>query len=164
VVPLWSLKGLLLPKLLRYWDIIDEHKVTQFYVAPTALRLLKRAGASYIENHSLKSLRCLVRSVNQLLLKFGSGTLKKIGKNEIPCRHLLANRIWFASGPAGWWCHTNERVLLIPFFGIEAVVLDPNTGEELNTSHAEGVLAVKAAWPSFARTIWKNHDRYLDTY
>ena len=40
----------------------------------------------------------------------------------------------------------------------------PNTGEEVNTSHAEGVLAVKAAWPSFARTIWKNHDRYLDTY
>ena len=155
------------PNYSRYWDIIDEHKVTQFYVAPTALRLLKRAGDSYIENHSLKSLRCLGSVGEPIAAEVWEWYSEKIGKNEIP----IVDTYWqtesgshLVTPLAGGVTPMKPGSASFPFFGIDAVVLDPNTGEELNTSHAEGVLAVKAAWPSFARTIWKNHDRYLDTY
>ncbi len=52
----------------------------------------------------------------------------------------------------------------MPFFGIEPAIVDPITGEELSGGGVEGVLAVKKPWPSMARTIWGDHQRYLDTY
>lgn len=51
-----------------------------------------------------------------------------------------------------------------PFFGIEAVLIDPISGEEVQGNDVEGVLAFKQPWPSMARTVWSAHQRYLDTY
>lgn len=52
----------------------------------------------------------------------------------------------------------------VPFFGIEPAILDPVTGQELTGNHVEGALVLKTPWPSIARTIWKDHKRYLETY
>ena len=52
----------------------------------------------------------------------------------------------------------------VPFFGIEAAILDPVTGKELEGDEVEGVLVLKNPWPSIARTIYGDHNRYLDTY
>ena len=52
----------------------------------------------------------------------------------------------------------------VPFFGINACIIDPVTGVELEGNDVEGVLAVKSPWPSMARSVWNHHDRYMDTY
>ena len=155
------------PNHSRYWDIIDEYNVTQFYVAPTALRLLKRAGNSHLENNSLKSLRCLGSVGEPIAAEVWEWYSEQVGKNEIP----VIDTYWqtesgshLVTPLAGGCTPMKPGSASFPFFGIETVILDPNTGEEIKDDHAEGVLAVKRAWPSFARTIWQNHDRYLDTY
>lgn len=155
------------PNYSRYWDIIDKFKVTQFYVAPTALRLLKRAGNQFIEGYSLKSLRVLGSVGEPIAAEVWEWYSEQIGKNEIP----IVDTYWQTeSGShlitplAGGVTPMKPGSASFPFIGIEPVILDPTTGEEINDEHAEGVLAIKRAWPSFARTIWKNHDRYLDTY
>lgn len=155
------------PNFSRYWEIIDKHQVTQFYVAPTALRLLKRAGDSFIDGFSLKSLRCLGSVGEPIAAEVWEWYSDKIGKNEIP----IVDTYWqtesgshLVTPLAGGVTPMKPGSASLPFFGIETVILDPTTGEEINDSHAEGVLAIKRPWPSFARTIWKNHDRFLDTY
>lgn len=155
------------PNFSRYWDIIDNHKVTQFYVAPTALRLLKRAGDEFIEPYKLDSLRCLGSVGEPIAAEVWEWYSEKIGRNDIP----IVDTYWQTeSGShlitplAGGVTPMKPGSASFPFFGIDAVILDPTTGEEITTPHAEGVLAIRRAWPSFARTIWKNHDRYLDTY
>lgn len=52
----------------------------------------------------------------------------------------------------------------LPFFGIEPVIIDPISGEEIHGNDVEGVLAIKQAWPSMTRTVWGAHKRYMDTY
>lgn len=155
------------PNCSRYWDIIDKHQITQFYVAPTALRLLKRAGNQFIEGFSLKSLRCLGSVGEPIAAEVWDWYSEQIGKNEIP----IVDTYWQTESGAHLITPLAAGVTPMkpgsasfPFIGIEPVILDPTTGEEINDEHAEGVLAIKRAWPSFARTIWKNHDRFLDTY
>ncbi|QLQ81740.1 hypothetical protein HG537_0F05010 [Torulaspora globosa] len=155
------------PNFSRYWEIIDRHRVTQFYVAPTALRLLKRAGDSYIEGYSLKSLRCLGSVGEPIAAEVWEWFSSRIGKNQIP----IVDTYWqtesgshLVTPLAGGVTPMKPGSASFPFFGIEPAILDPTTGREIVGDHAEGVLAVKGAWPSFARTIWNNHDRYLDTY
>ncbi|CCK70670.1 acetate--CoA ligase 1 KNAG_0E04170 [Huiozyma naganishii CBS 8797] len=155
------------PNYSRYWDIIDTHKVTQFYVAPTALRLLKRAGDEFIEGYSLKTLRSLGSVGEPIAAEVWEWYSEKIGKNDIP----IVDTYWqtesgahLVTPLAGGVTPMKPGSASFPFFGIETVILDPTTGQEVTTDHAEGVLAIKRAWPSFARTIWKNHDRYMDTY
>lgn len=155
------------PNYSRYWEIVDKYKVTQFYVAPTALRLLKRAGDSFTEGYSLKSLRCLGTVGEPIAAEVWEWYSEKIGRNEIP----IIDTYWqtesgshLVTPMAGGVTPMKPGSASFPFFGIELAVLDPASGEELKGEPVEGVLAIKKPWPSFARTIWKNHDRYLDTY
>ncbi|EDO17283.1 hypothetical protein Kpol_538p43 [Vanderwaltozyma polyspora DSM 70294] len=156
------------PNCSRYWDIIDKYKVTQFYVAPTALRLLKRAGDSYIDGYNLSSLRALGSVGEPIAPEIWEWYSEKIGKNDIP----ICDTYWQTeSGShlittfAGGATPMKPGSASFPFFGVEPVLLDANTGKEItDQDHCEGVLAIKRPWPSFARTIWKNHDRYTDTY
>lgn len=155
------------PSFSRYWEVIDKYQVTQFYVAPTALRLLKRAGDSYTEGFSLKSLRCLGSVGEPIAAEVWEWYSEKIGKNELP----IVDTYWqtesgshLVTPLAGGATPMKPGSAAFPFFGIDLAVLDPTTGEEQTGQHAEGVLAIKRPWPSFARTIWKNNDRFLDTY
>lgn len=52
----------------------------------------------------------------------------------------------------------------LPFFGIVPVILDPQSGKELEGNDVEGVLAIKHPWPSMARSVWRAHPRFMDTY
>lgn len=155
------------PNYSRYWDIIDKYKVTQFYVAPTALRLLKRAGDSFIDGYSLSSLRSLGSVGEPIAAEVWEWYSEKIGKNQIP----ICDTYWqtesgshLVTPIAGGVTPMKPGSASFPFFGIDTCILDPTTGKESTGDHAEGVLAIRRPWPSFARTIWKNHDRYLDTY
>ncbi|CCH46614.1 acetyl-CoA synthetase [Wickerhamomyces ciferrii] len=154
------------PSFSRYWQIIDEYKVNQFYVAPTALRLLKRAGDSYIEGYDLTSLRTLGSVGEPIAAEVWEWYYEKIGKSEIPILDT-------------WWMTESGSHLIsgitgvtplkpgsasLPFFGVEPLILDPTSGEELKGPNVEGILVIKSPWPSIARSIWKNYDRFQETY
>ncbi|KAH3899503.1 probable Acetyl-coenzyme A synthetase 1 [Saccharomycodes ludwigii] len=158
------------PNYSRYWDIVDKYKCTQFYVAPTALRLLKRAGDKFTEGYSLKSLRSLGSVGEPIAAEIWEWYNEKIGKKEIP----IIDTYWqtesgshMITPMAGGVSPMKPGSASFPQFGIVPAILDPNTGKELSNKegvHVEGVLCCKRPWPSFARTIWKNHDRFLSTY
>lgn len=154
------------PSYSRYWEIVQEYKVTQFYVAPTALRLLKRAGDSYIEGFDLSSLRALGSVGEPIAAEIWEWYFEKIGKSEIS----LLDTWWMTesgshliTGLAGI-TPLKPGSASLPFFGVDPAILDATTGEELKGGNVEGILAIRSPWPSIARTIWKNYDRYLDTY
>lgn len=159
------------PTYSRYWDIIDKYKVTHFYVAPTALRLLRRAGDSFTQGYPLKTLRVLGSVGEPITPEIWEWFFEKIGKKELP----IIDTYWQTeSGThmitplAGGATPMKPGSVGFPFMGIEPCILDPATGQELESSSisdpVRGILAVKNGWPSLARTIWKNHDRFVETY
>ncbi|EEQ84905.1 acetyl-coenzyme A synthetase [Blastomyces dermatitidis ER-3] len=153
------------PNFSRYWDVIEKHKVTQFYVAPTALRLLKRAGNDYI-HHKLKSLRILGSVGEPIAAEVWKWYFEVVGREEC---HLIDTYWQTETGshvitPLGGITPTKPGSASLPFFGIEPAIIDPVSGEEIKGNDVEGVLAIKQPWPSMARTVWGGHKRYMDTY
>ncbi|KAI5791717.1 acetate-CoA ligase [Peziza echinospora] len=153
------------PDFSRYWEIIAKHKITQFYVAPTALRLLKRAGDHHI-NTDLASLRVLGSVGEPIAEDVWKWYHEQVGKEEC---HIVDTYWQTETGshiitPLGGCTPTKPGSASLPFFGIEPAIVDPITGQELVGNDVEGVLAVKQPWPSMARTVWGSHQRYQDTY
>ncbi|CAM9163023.1 unnamed protein product [Ascophyllum nodosum] len=150
----------------RYWDLVERHKVTQFYTAPTAIRALMRFGPDIISNYDLSSLRVLGSVGEPINPEAWRWYYDNVGKGKC---HIV---------DTFWQTETGGHVMLplanvtptkpgscsFPFFGIEPAVLNPQTGEELEGSDVEGVLAFKRPWPSLTRTVWGDHNRYLEVY
>ncbi|PYH88594.1 acetyl-coenzyme A synthetase [Aspergillus ellipticus CBS 707.79] len=153
------------PNFSRYWDVIEKHKVTQFYVAPTALRLLKRAGDEHIQ-HKMAHLRILGSVGEPIAAEVWKWYFEKVGKEEA---HICDTYWQTETGsnvitPLGGITPTKPGSASLPFFGIEPAIIDPVSGEEISGNDVEGVLAFKQPWPSMARTVWGAHKRYMDTY
>lgn len=153
------------PNFSRYWDVIDKHNVSQFYVAPTALRLLKRAGDEHI-HHKMHKLRVLGSVGEPIAPDVWKWYHEKIGKEEA---HIVDTYWQTETGsnvitPLAGITPTKPGSASLPFFGIDAAILDPNSGEEIKGNDVEGVLAFKKPWPSMTRTVWGAHKRYMDTY
>ncbi|KAL2215877.1 acetyl-coenzyme A synthetase FacA [Thermoascus aurantiacus ATCC 26904] len=153
------------PNFSRYWDVIEKHKVTQFYVAPTALRLLKRAGNEHI-HHNMEHLRVLGSVGEPIAPDVWKWYFEVVGKERC---HIVDTYWQTETGshvitPLGGVTPTKPGSASLPFFGIEPAIIDPVSGEEITGNDVEGVLAIKQPWPSMARTVWGAHKRYLDTY
>jgi acetyl-CoA synthetase len=153
------------PDFARYWDVIDRHSVTQFYVAPTALRLLKRAGNEHIR-HKMSKLRVLGSVGEPIAAEVWKWYFETVGKEEA---HIVDTYWQTETGshvitPLAGITSTKPGSASFPFFGIEAAIIDPVSGKEIEGNDVEGVLAFKQAWPSMARTVWGAHKRYMDTY
>ncbi len=153
------------PDFSRFWDVVDKHKITLFYTAPTALRALMKEGNQWIEKNDLSSLR-LLGSVGE--------TIKEpewmwyyniVGKGNCPIVDT-------------WWQTETGGILLtplpgatpikpgtatFPFFGIEPVLLTED-GQEIEGNNVSGLLAMKSSWPGQMRTIYGDHDRFFETY
>jgi len=154
------------PNYSRYWDIVDEYKVNQFYVAPTALRLLKRAGTKFVENYDLSSLRVLGSVGEPIAAEVWHWYNDNIGRGKA---HIVDTYWQTESGshlltPLAGVTPTKPGSASLPFFGIVPKILDPTTGEELKSNDVEGVLAIKSAWPSITRGIFNDYNRFIDTY
>jgi acetyl-CoA synthetase len=153
------------PDFSRYWDIIESHKVTQFYVAPTALRLLKRAGDHHVRNE-MKHLRVLGSVGEPIAAEVWKWYHEIVGKEEA---HVVDTYWQTETGsnvitPLAGITPTKPGSASLPFFGIEPAIVDPTTGVEIEGNDVEGVLCFKQPWPSMARTVWGAHKRYMDTY
>lgn len=154
------------PNFSRYWEIVDKYKVNQFYVAPTALRLLKRAGTKFVQPYDLSSIRVLGSVGEPIAAEVWHWYNDNIGRGKA---HIVDTYWQTESGshlltPLAGVTPTKPGSASLPFFGIDPKILDPTTGEELEGNDVEGVLAVKSAWPSITRGIFNDYNRFIDTY
>ncbi|KAJ5345712.1 Acetate--CoA ligase [Penicillium brevicompactum] len=155
----------LYPTPLRYWEICEKHDVTQFYVAPTALRLLKRFSDSEI-SQSLSSLRVLGSIGEPIAPEVWKWYHQAVGKGKA---HVLDTYFQTETGslvltPLAGVTPTKPGSCTLPFFGADPVVLDSVTGKEIESPCPEGILAFRNPWPSMARSAWGDPERFLDTY
>ncbi|TFK71460.1 acetate--CoA ligase [Pluteus cervinus] len=154
------------PTPSRYWETVAKHKLTQFYSAPTAIRLLRRLGAHHVEGHDLTSLRVLGSVGEPINPEAWNWYNEHVGKMQCA----IVDTFWqtetgsIVVTPFPGAIETKPGSATVPFFGIEPAILDPVSGEELKGDNVEGVLVLKHPWPSIARTINQDHKRYVETY
>jgi len=153
----------------RYWDMIQRHKITQFYTAPTAIRLLMRYGDDPVSKYDLSSLKVLGTVGEPINPEAWRWYFETVGKSKCT----IVDTYWQTE--TGGHIVTNlpgvtpmkPGSCTLPFFGIDAVVLDPADGHEVapdENGRVEGVMAVRQPWPGMARTCLGDHARYLTVY
>src|SRR5258706_8094591 len=154
------------PTPSRYWETVAKHQLTHFYGAPTAIRLLRRLGPEHVQGHDLSSLRILGSVGEPINPEAWEWYSEHVGKNECA----VVDTYWQTETgsiiitPLPGAIPTKPGSATMPFFGIQPAILDPNSGKELEGNGVDGVLAIKSSWPSIARSIWRDHKRYLETY
>lgn len=154
------------PNYSRYWEIVDKYKANQFYVAPTALRLLKRAGTKYVSDYKLDSLRVLGSVGEPIAAEVWHWYNDNIGRGKC---HIVDTYWQTESGshlltPLAGVTPTKPGSASLPFFGVDPKILDPVSGQELTERNVEGVLCIRSCWPSITRGIFNDYARFIDTY
>ncbi|MEH6513573.1 MAG: acetate--CoA ligase [Maribacter arcticus] len=153
------------PDFGRFWDVIQKHKVNQFYTAPTAIRALAKENLEYVEKHDLSSLKVLGSVGEPINEEAWHWYNNNIGKKNSP----IVDTWWQTETggimitPIPYVTPTAPTYATLPFIGIQPALMDENA-KELKGNQVEGRLCIKFPWPAIARTIWGNHDRYRDTY
>ena len=153
------------PDYGRFWEVIEKHKVTQFYTAPTAIRALAKEGSEFPEKYDLSTLKVLGTVGEPINEEAWHWYDDHVGHNNSP----IVDTYWQTENggiivtPLPYITPTKPTFATLPFIGIQPAIMDAN-GTELKCNQVSGSLCVKFPWPSIARTIWGNHQRYKDTY
>ncbi len=154
------------PDASRFWQVCEKHKVNQFYTAPTAIRALMARGDEWVAKCDLSSIKVLGSVGEPINPEAWHWYNEKVGKGNCPIVDT-----WWQTETGGHMmtplpgAHSAKPgSCMVPFFGIEPVVLDPSTGEEIHTTEAEGVLCIRASWPGQMRTVFGDHERFVKTY
>ena len=150
----------------RYWQVIEKWKVNQFYTAPTAIRAIAAAGEEWPAKYDMPSLRVLGSGGEPINPEAWRWYHRNAGKERCPIVDT-------------WWQTETGGILIsplpgctplkpgsatFPFFGVKPVILDPQSGEELEGNGVSGVLAMKEPWPGQMRTVYGDHERFESTY
>uniref|UniRef100_A0A8D0L1Q7 Acetyl-coenzyme A synthetase n=1 Tax=Sphenodon punctatus TaxID=8508 RepID=A0A8D0L1Q7_SPHPU len=152
------------PDVDRMWSIIDKYKVTKFYTAPTAIRLLMKYGDEPVRKYSRKSLKVLGTVGEPINPEAWLWYYKVVGEERCP----IVDTFWQTETgghvltPLPAAVPTKPGSATFPFFGVVPAVLD-ECGEELE-GEAEGYLVFKQPWPGIMRTVYGNHQRFETTY
>ncbi len=154
------------PDAGRFWQVCEKHKVNQFYTAPTAIRALMGLGNENVEKCDLSSLKVLGTVGEPINPQAWNWYNEVVGKGIRPIvdtwwqtetgGHLLT--------PLPGATTTKPGSATFPFFGVQPAILDPSTGQEITSGKAEGVLCIKDSWPGQMRSIYGNHERFVETY
>ena len=153
------------PDFGRFWQIVEKHKVNQFYTAPTAIRALAKEKIDFVDQYDLSSLKVLGTVGEPINEEAWHWYNDHIGKKESP----IVDTWWQTEtggimiSPIPYSTPTKPTFATLPFIGIQPALMDEN-GQELQSNQVDGRLCIKFPWPSMARTIWGDHDRYRDTY
>ncbi|PIE48791.1 MAG: acetate--CoA ligase [Flavobacteriales bacterium] len=149
----------------RFWKIVDKHNINQFYTAPTAIRALAKQNLTFIENNNLSSLRVLGSVGEPINEEAWHWYNDNVGKKKSPIVDT-----WWQTETGGilissipYATPTKPTYATLPLPGIQTILMDEQ-GQEINGNQVDGRLCIKFPWPSIARTIWGNHQRYKDTY
>lgn len=153
------------PDASRFWQVCEKHKVNIFYTAPTAIRALMAKGNSFVEKCDLSSLRILGSVGEPINPEAWEWYYHKVGGGRCPIVDT-------------WWQTETGGILMTPlpgatdlkpgsamqpFFGVEFGLVD-NDGKEVTGNPAEGILVIKKPWPGMFRTLFGDHQRYIDAY
>ena len=154
------------PDFGRFWAVCEKHKVNQFYTAPTAIRALMAHGPDWVNKHDLSSLKVLGTVGEPINPEAWNWYNDVVGKGNCPIvdtwwqtetgGHLLT--------PLPGAIATKPGSATVPFFGVQPVILDATTGQEITETAAEGVLCMKDSWPGQMRSVFGDHDRFVKTY
>ncbi len=154
------------PDFSRFWQICDKHQVNQFYTAPTAIRALMGKGDHWVKKCDLSSLRVLGTVGEPINPEAWRWYFNIVGKSRCPVVDT-----WWQTETGGHLITSLPGAMPMkpgsaakPFFGVEPVVVDPATGSEIESTEASGVLCIKDSWPGQMRTIYGNHQRFVETY
>ncbi|MCT4553053.1 MAG: acetate--CoA ligase, partial [Pelagimonas sp.] len=154
------------PDASRFWQVCEKHKVNQFYTAPTAIRALMGQGNDFVTKCDLSSLRILGTVGEPINPEAWNWYNDVVGGGRCPIVDT-----WWQTETGGHLltplpgAHaTKPGAAMKPFFGVQPVVLDPTSGEEIHESPTEGVLCLKDSWPGQMRTVWGDHERFQKTY
>ena len=153
------------PDYGRFWEVVEKHKVTQFYTAPTAIRALAKEGVAHVEKYDLSSLKVLGTVGEPINEEAWHWYDDNIGKKKSP----IVDTWWQTETggvmitPIPFVTPTKPTYATLPFIGIQPTLMGEN-GQEIKGNQVDGRLCIKFPWPSIARTIWGNHQRYKDTY
>ena len=152
------------PDAGRFWQVVDKHRVNIFYTAPTAIRALMGAGDEFVTKHSRKSLRILGSVGEPINPEAWEWYYHVVGNGNCPIVDT-------------WWQTETGGILITPlpgatdlkpgsatrpFFGVEPAIVDER-GNELEGAVSAN-LVLKRSWPGQMRTIFGDHDRFIDTY
>ncbi|MFZ2452180.1 MAG: acetate--CoA ligase [Methylovulum miyakonense] len=152
------------PEADRFWQVIDKHQVNIFYTAPTAIRALMAQGNAYVERTDRSSLRILGSVGEPINSEAWEWYYHTVGERRCPIVDT-------------WWQTETGGILItplpgvtalkpgsatLPFFGVQPAIIDSRG--KLLEGVAEGVLVLSGSWPGQARTIYGDHQRFIDTY
>mmetsp|Transcript_8150 Transcript_8150/g.14775 ORF Transcript_8150/g.14775 Transcript_8150/m.14775 type:complete len:659 (+) Transcript_8150:2-1978(+) len=154
------------PDVGRYWDMVQRHKLTQFYTAPTAIRSLMRFGDDEPNRYDLSSLRVLGTVGEPINPEAWRWYYEVIGKEKcsVVDTYFQTETAGHVLGNLPGVTPMKPGSCTLPHFGIETVVLDAQTGKEIEGNDVSGVLAIKQPWPGITRTCLGDHERYLNVY
>lgn len=148
----------------RFWDVIDEHGVTHFYTAPTAIRSLAKEDVSWVDKYELSSLKVIGSVGEPINDEAWHWYDTHVGKGHCP----LVDTWWQTEtggimiSPIANVTKTKPTYATLPVPGVQPCLIDENR-KEIEGPGA-GNLCIKFPWPSIARTIWGDHQRYIETY
>ena len=157
-VPTWPDAG-------RFWQVVEKHGVTQFYTAPTAIRALAKHPIGLIDRHDLSSLRVLGTVGEPINAEAWHWYDEHVGHGEAP----IVDTWWQTEtggimiSPFGFMQDTKPTFAMLPQPGIAPGLMDGD-GRLIDETEAQGRLVITRPWPSIARTVWGNHERYRQTY
>lgn len=149
----------------RFWEVIEKHKVTQFYTAPTAIRSLAKESPDWVTKHDLSSLK-IIGSVGEPINEEAWDWYNDlVGKRRCP----IVDTWWQTEtggimiSPIPFVTPTKPAYATLPLPGIQPALMDER-GEVLKGNQVSGNLCIAFPWPAIARTIWGDHKRYQETY
>jgi acetyl-CoA synthetase len=152
------------PNCSRLWDIVDTHKVSLFYTAPTAIRALIKEGNDHVTKTDRSSLRVLGTVGEPINIEAWQWYYDVVGNKKCP----IVDTWWQTETgghlitPLPYATDLKPGSASKPFLGIQPALLDKE-GNELE-GEAEGSLCIKNSWPGQMRTVYKNHERFVQTY
>ncbi|MEO5831187.1 MAG: acetate--CoA ligase [Rhodanobacter sp.] len=152
------------PDFSRFWNVIDKHQVSIFYTAPTAIRALMREGEEPVKKTSRASLRLLGSVGEPINPEAWEWYNRVVGENRCP----IVDTWWQTEtggiliSPLPGAIATKPGSATLPFFGIKPAIV--NADGEVKDGVAEGNLLITDSWPGQVRTIYGDHQRFIETY
>ncbi len=153
------------PDFSRFWEVIEKHKVTQFYTAPTAIRALAKESLEYVQKFPFKSLKVIGSVGEPINEEAWHWYNDHVGGKKCP----VVDTWWQTEtggiliSPIAFVTPTKPTYATLPLPGIQPVLMDDKRNE-IEGNQVVGSLCIKFPWPGIARTIWGDHQRYKDTY
>jgi len=153
------------PDFGRFWEIVEKHKVSQFYTAPTAIRALAKENLDFVTKYDLSSLKVIGTVGEPINEEAWHWYNDNVGHKQSP----IVDTWWQTEtggimiSPLPYVTPTIPTFATLPVPGIQPALMDEH-GEEISGNQVSGRLCIKYPWPSMARTIWGNHQRYKETY